>query len=124
MQHTQAALVAFQSSDMRGRPSICIRCRQAGRGPELMQRTQAAHVPFHSSEMRGRHFMCTHRRQAGRRPELMQRTQAVHVPFHSSEMRGRPSIFIRGHEVAKRKIANDFVVSPFLQHIVLRNPFP
>jgi len=81
--------VAFQSSDMRGRPSICIRCRQAGR-----------------------------------RPELMQRTQAVHVPFHSSEMRGRPSIFIRGHEVAKRKIANDFIVSPFLQHIVLRNPFP
>jgi hypothetical protein len=67
MQRMQAALVASHSSEMRGRPSLCICCRQAGHCPELMQHTQAALVASHCSEMRGRPSLCIHRHEVAKR---------------------------------------------------------
>ena len=111
MQRMQAAHVSFQSSGMRGRPSMCIHRRQAGRRPEHMQRMQAAHVAVRNSEMRGRLSFCISRRQAGRRPELMQRMQKARVAFLRSNVRGRLSICTHRHEVGKCQTAKTVAIS-------------
>ena len=89
MQRMQAAHMAFQSSEMRGRPSICIRRRQAcSRRPELMQRMQASLAAKHSSEKRGRLSFCIRRRQARRRPSSCSACKQLSLPCIAAKCAG------------------------------------